>query len=528
MSQSPTVLEFGRKVGLKLKFAGVTERKLGLRFVDWNVLIDEVALAALLPAGYANFARPVKEGLVVFLSGLPTAIQKSIMTEQATLPATATLSERLGLLARGCPVLHKLGQVLARDQRLAEELRRELRPLESLPPSTNFETIRAILAEELGPLESRGITLLGPAIAEASVAVVIPFRDTGSGSPHDGVFKVLKPGIEERLELELELLGRVGSHLDEQCAELSIPQLDYRDTFEQVRDKLRWEIRLDQEQRHLVEAAAFYKDDVDVQIPALLDHCTSRVTAMERVFGVKVTDHGLDCAVDKRRLAELVSRVLVAQTSVFATESGDVPLRSSRGKSALHARRTSGNSGLELDRPSQRIGADRHGTDHSERHHARCFADRGRVSGTQHAAAGQPVGLACVVDNWLRRVRCGQLPGLTWLVGMLDEATQSARLRVGPDLMMFRKSLHTLEGVVNDLGAEDAEIEKTLLGEFVIQFGKEWPERWFSLPTSRAFATRLSNIDITATILSLPLAVARFWQAEWLDVLRKQPLATTL
>ena len=242
------------------------------------------------------------------------------MTEQATLPATATLSERLGLLARGCPVLHKLGQVLARDQRLAEELRRELRPLESLPPSTNFETMRAVLAEELGPLESRGITLLGPAIAEASVAVVIPFRDTRSGSPHDGVFKVLKPGIEERLELELELLGCVGSHLDEQCAELSIPQLDYQDTFEQVRDKLRWEIRLDQEQRHLVEAAAFYKDDADVQIPALLDQCTPHVTAMERVFGVKVTDHGLDCAVGKNRLADLVSRVLVARP-VFSRQN---------------------------------------------------------------------------------------------------------------------------------------------------------------------------------------------------------------
>ena len=93
-------------------------------------------------------------------------------------------------------------------------------------------------------------------------------------------------------------------------------------------------------------------------------------------------------------------------------------------------------------------------------------------------------------------------------------------------MMMFRKSLHTLEGVVRDLGAEGAEIEKTLLGEFLLQFAKEWPERWFSWPTSRAFATRLSTIDITATILSLPLAVARFWQAQWHDVLRKPPRAT--
>jgi hypothetical protein len=94
-------------------------------------------------------------------------------------------------------------------------------------------------------------------------------------------------------------------------------------------------------------------------------------------------------------------------------------------------------------------------------------------------------------------------------------------------MMMFRKSLHTLEGVVRDLGAEDAEIEKTLLNEFLFQFAKEWPLRWFSLPDSRAFATRLSNIDVTATLLRLPLAEMRFCQNLWLDALRKQP-ATAL
>jgi hypothetical protein len=42
------------------------------KFAAWNVLIDEVALAALLPTVYTRFARPIEEGLVVFLSGLPT------------------------------------------------------------------------------------------------------------------------------------------------------------------------------------------------------------------------------------------------------------------------------------------------------------------------------------------------------------------------------------------------------------------------------------------------------------------------
>jgi ubiquinone biosynthesis protein len=485
------------------------------KIVDWNTLIDEQALAALLPGNYARFARPVKEGLVVFLSGLPAAIQKSIIAAQATLPATATLSERLGLLAAGCPALHKLAQVLARDHRLAEELRRELRPLESLPPTVDFETIRAVLVKELGPLESRAVRLLGPAIAEASVAVVIPFRDLGSSSPREGVLKVLKPGIEERLELELELLGSVGSHLVEKCAELSIPQLDYRDTFEQVCDKLRWEIRLDQEQRHLLEAAALYKDDREVQIPALLDQCTSRVTAMERVFGVKVTDHGLDRTAAKRRLSEIVSRALVAQ-----------PVFSRENCALFHGDPHAGNLLYTQDRRLAILD----------------WSLVGHLSESERIAMGQIIlsavtlnasrivavlaelntqgqvnqsGLRTVVDRWLCRVRYGQFPGLTWLVGMLDEATQSSRLRMGQDIMIFRKSLHTLEGVVRDLGTEDAEIEKMVFVEFLLQFGREWPERWFSSPTSRSFATRLSNMDIAATILGLPLAAARFWQTWW-------------
>ena len=125
-----------------------------------------------------HFARPVKEGLGRLSersAGEPVRSRSSPSRRRCRL--TATVSERLGLLARSCPVLHKLGQVLARDQRLAAELRHELRQLESLPPTVDLETIRAILADELGPLERLGITLLPPAIAEASVAVVIPFRD---------------------------------------------------------------------------------------------------------------------------------------------------------------------------------------------------------------------------------------------------------------------------------------------------------------------------------------------------------------
>jgi len=493
--------------------------------VSWDVLIDEPSLAALLPADYAHFARPVKEGLVVFLSGLPTAIQQQILAEQATLPAAASVSERLGVLARACPVLHKLGQVLARDGRLAAELRDQLRPLESLPPQVTLESIEAILAREFGPLERRGITLLAPAIAEASVAVVIPFWEAGNRLPHGGVLKILKPGIQERLELELELLGRVGTHFDERCEELSIPQLDYRDTFEQVRIKLHCEIQLDQEQRHLREAAAFYAEDVDVQIPAVLDHCTPRVTAMERIVGEKITDHRLDAVADKRQLAALVTRALLAE-----------PVFSRASRAMFHSDPHAGNLLYTHDGrlaildwslvghlgEAERIALGQIVLGAVTLDAERIVAVLEELG--ERRQANRPV-LHRIVDDWLRRIRRGQVPGLTWVVGLLDEATHSAQLRVGADMMLFRRSLLMLEGVVGELGAGEFRIEDVLLGEFVRHFGREWVGRWFSLPTSRACATRLSNADLAETLLGLPLAAARFWQAEWLDVLRKHKSA---
>jgi ubiquinone biosynthesis protein len=489
--------------------------------VTWDLLIDEHALALLLPDAYAHFARPIKESLVVFLSGLPESSQSQILAEQAALPLSTTVSVRLGLLASSCPVLHKLGQVLARDRRLAPELRHQLRKLESMPPTVPLETIQEILLQELGPLERRGITLLPPAIAEASVAVVIPFEERGAHLPHGGVFKILKPGIEERLALELDLLGRVGSHLEERCVELRLPQLDYRTAFEQVRDKLCCEVRLELEQRQLVEAKAFYAAEPDVQIPGLLDHCTARITAMERVMGEKVTDHLLKFSGEKRRLANLVTRALITR-----------PIFSRDRQALFHSDPHAGNLLYTIDGRLAILDWSLAGF-LGERERvalvqimlaAITLNDEKIVTVLEDLAEQESVdraALSKVVDNWLRRMRRGHLPGLSWLVGLLDEATQTAGLRVAADMMLFRKSLLTLEGVIGELGADDFQIDSVVLGEFARHFGEEWLERWISAPASRAFATRISNTDLAETLLTAPIAVARFWFAEFTDISTK-------
>jgi ubiquinone biosynthesis protein len=485
---------------------------------DWDFLIDEDMLASVLPDEYARFARPVKDALTVFLNGLSNEHQSAIVAEQAKLSSDATVSERLALLARSCPVLHKLGQILARDPRLALELRQQLQELESLSPSVPIEAIRETLTQELGSLDQLGIKLITPAIAEASVAVVIAFETTGDKKGQQGVFKLLKPGIEQRLEEELKLTEQVGAHLDQRCEELEIPHLDYRDAFEQVREKLQWEIRLDQEQRHMEQAQAFYANEPRVQIPALFEYCTQRVTAMQRVTGKKITEHGLTSPKEKRELAELVVESLVAR-----------PIFSKDSRVLFHCDPHAGNLFFTDDQRLAILDWSLAGTlGETERIAivqimlAAVSLDAVQIVRVLSELAERPpdgVALKSTVDAWLRRLRRGQFPGLDWLVGMLDDAVQTARLRVAADLMLFRKTLHTLDGLLLDLHANGNRMDGVILSGFLKQFAAEWPKRWVSTPTSREFATRLSNVDLTRCILGMPATAGRFWAGQIRDIL---------
>jgi ubiquinone biosynthesis protein len=477
--------------------------------VDWGGLIDEQALAALLPGEYARFAAPVKEGLVVFLNGLPHVRQCEIFARQWVLGLDAPLARRLGELARSSPVLHKLGQILARDRRLAVELRDQLRPLECLPPSTPWGVLESALWNELGARLGSGIELTPPALAEASVAVVVPFRQLGEPPVH-GVFKILKPGIGERLEQELQLLGEVGAHFDERCQELGIPPLDYQEAFGQVRAKLAWEVRLDEEQRHLAAAARLYADEPSLQIPRLfVDLSTPRVTAMERIVGVRVTDHCLDSSAARRRLARMVARGLIAK-----------PLLASGADAAFHCDPHAGNL-LQTDDGRLAILDWSLVARLSEREHvtltqlliAALLLDGAKIARLTkllaHRDAIDDAALHAVVHRWLARRRSGQLPGLEWLVGLLDDASLEAGLRVSPEMMLFRKSLLTLKGVLADLTHNGFDADEVLLRDFLGQFASEWPLRWTAPLKSREFATRISNGDLLEMAWTWPFAAAR-------------------
>ncbi len=483
--------------------------------IDWNLLIDESAIASVLPGKYSRFARPVRDALEVFLTGLPITRQQDVLAAQAALPPTATMAIRLTKLATMCPVLHKLGQVLARDQHISHELRQQLQTLESLPPSVDEKTIEQVLTAELGSLDGLGIQLEFPAIAEASVAVVVGYRH---GTTH-GVLKVLKPGIEQRLDEELALAERVGAHLDQRCDELGIPHLNYQDTFQLVRDKLRCEVRLDLEQEHLVQAAKFYEGEPRVQIPQLLPHCTSRVTAMEHIEGVKVASEACTSRGEKDRLAGVLAEALVARP-IFARDAAAL----------FHCDPHAGNMLATHDGRLAILDWSLTGTLDERERVAIVQVMLAAVTLQPDAIAGILADLAdnepnlpelCgVADAWVRQIRQGALPGFTWLVGMLDDAVQTGGLRLGTDLMLFRKSLHSIDGVMRDLGANTTKMDCVLLEQFLRHSISEWPRRWLSEPLTRDFATRLSNFDVLRGMMDLPPTIVRFWTGhlrDWLS-----------
>jgi ubiquinone biosynthesis protein len=491
--------------------------------LDWNWLVRESVISDLLPEEYARYRRPIAEGLRLFLSRLPGTDVARILGDQAALPPDASAEERLVSLAERCPALHKMGQVLARDRRLAPELRTHLQRLESLPATTPAGAIEETLRSELGPLERLGVELESPPIAEASVAVVVPFRRTGGddGLPRRGVFKLLKPGIEDRLARELNLLQEVGAFLDDRCAAFGIPPLDYREVFEQVREKLGTEVDLRGEQRHLRQAAETYADEPEVLIPRLYPCCSGRVTAMERVDGHKVTEPGEHLPADRRRLAELIVEALVAG-----------PIWSPAPTAAFHADPHAGNLFVTPDRRLAILDWSLIGTLGEDERVAMTQLLLGALSldepGVRSALLALSIdgradaeALEQVVRDGLRRIRRGVFPGFNWLTDLLDEAVLKARLRARSDLILFRKAILTLDGLLHDVSGE-VRIDDLLPQLFLRRLVHEWPRRFASPPRWRGFMTRLSNEDLALLALRLPTTPARAWIENCLEALGRR------
>ncbi|MFO1156969.1 MAG: AarF/UbiB family protein [Rhodospirillales bacterium] len=473
----------------------------------WNEFIDALALGALVPPAYEAYRPAIIDGLIFFLEHLDEDRALAILGEQALLPEDAGINERIVAIARNCPALHKLGQVLARDRRLSPDLRCLLQGLESMPSQLGAAEARALAEAELGPLADLGIRIEEPPLAEASVAVVVPFegRDAG-GQPLRGVLKLLKPGVEAALAAELETLQRIGALLDERCEAYRLPAIAYEETFRDVRALLAREVRLDQEQAHMRRRTRRLGGNGGRGHSRVYGFSTPRVTAMQRIDGCKVTDAAAKLPRRaRRRLGDAVIRALIARPlwaaggedlslfhadphagNLFATADGklailDWSLVGALSKADRVALTQLVIGALTIDRSRIRAAID--------------ALSQGRSDGAA---------LAAVIDERIGTLKEGAFPGMGWVTSLLDEAALHARCRFDGDLLMFRKVLQTLEGVVADVSA-DARPDRVLVVSVIKALAAEWGQRLYAPPFSRHFATHLSTLDLTQLWASAPL-----------------------
>lgn len=470
-------------------------------------LFELFDLDKLVPQSRAAYRPLVMDGLVFFLQRLQPGRLNAIVAEQIALPPAARSSRRLVALFRHCPTLHKLGQVVAHDRRLAPEFRERLQELESAIPHTTIRDLQSTLRRELGSVV--GLDIASKALAEASVAVVVPFvwRESADCGVRRGVLKILRPGIADKLHEELAILGELGAFLEERRLHYRLPEFDYASALDSVARLLVNEVRLDREQRNLSAAARFYSGSPIVLIPRLFPFCTERITAMERVDGVKVTESGLSPA-GRRRLAETIVSALLAQPLWSRAETGVV----------FHADPHAGNLHVTSDgRVAVLDWALVAEIDKRQREAAiqvivgALTLDIERVCRSLEDL-GEPVDPAKILDDVslaVDRVRLGDFPGTEWLTSLLDQLAAGRALRFPEAVILFRKALLTLSGVVADV-SDTPSIDSVVMVSGWFDFLGGLPFRSFASFSSRSHGGHLSTADLFGVWAGLPATAARF------------------
>ncbi len=484
-----------------------------------KLVIDEVIpdIEKVIPACYAEYRSLVRDGLKFFLSRLSPERRVSLFAQQACMPETATIEERVVAVLRSCPTLHKLGQVVARDPRLSTDLRTQLQHLESAPSQLTIEDMIPVITAELGP-RLKDLTLGDEALAEASVAVVIPFAWDGgdSGLPHEGVLKVLKPGVEDKLREELALWSLLGDYLERRRRVYGLPDLAYRELFEQVGSMLAGEVCLDKEQQHLAAAARFYADEPQVRVPRLLPFCTPRITAMERIRGTKVTKVSTLPLEARRRLGTTMVEAVIT-----------MPFFRDAASAMFHADPHAGN--LWLDQEGRLVMLDWSLTfeiSRSRRHAlvsiilGALTLDKYQIVHALSALASEPFDREStldIIESGLTGIPWRRWPGFLWLVEILDRLGR-AGFRFSPELSMFRKALFTIQGVLADIDPH-CSLNTVTAKTGALQFVRELGPRMINFTGERGFGTHVSNWELAVLLTTSPLAVSRYWWSAYQEML---------
>lgn len=478
----------------------------------------------VIPDVYHPYRALVLDGIRFFLSHISHERLLDVMVRQIQMDRFSATEERMLELAKQFPTLHKLGQIIARNQNIAPEVKTWLVQLENGQYGTATDALLRHINLRLNPLGGPKTVRIEPFIlSEASVGAVIPFTmhaDNCRGVI-DGVFKVLKPDIRENLFEELAIFKKIAAYFEMNRQRYSFKNFKFLDVFEEVSKTLKKEIDLVAEQTHLSEAARFFESADDIVIPDLIQLCDDTMTAMGYIDGDKITEAQLT-QMQRRDCANILTEALICR-----------PLFAADPSALFHGDPHAGNimvSTVEDDPHSVKIAL----LDWSLAGHLTQKV-RGKVVRLIKCIILEDADqiyncvreIANLTPNSGRISRSGVLRVISNMDGS-DEGPHFSLLKktfrlleqisyegvVFPsDLMLFRKAIFTLEGVIYDLYPQfdmDAFVFKYMAG----LLAQEMPRRFGNvlfLQSDKAenYQSHLSNGDLQALMLQQYTAVVK-------------------
>ncbi|MFN2236077.1 MAG: ABC1 kinase family protein [Anaerolineales bacterium] len=234
--------------------------------------------------------------------------RQPIPEDELTLPIRArTTLEDLG------PTFVKVGQILStRSDLIPPEYLVELRRLQDDVSPLSWDVIKPEIEKELGkPVNQLFLDIDPNPIASASLAQVHAARMPNGTQV---IVKVLRPGIEETVKLDLDILYDLA-----QLAEERTPlgnRYDLMDLAEEFSFALKEELDLRREGRNADRFREQFEKNKYMYVPRVFwEHTTQRVMVQERIHGIKIDDlKALDAAgMDRKKLAQRAADMVLQE-----------------------------------------------------------------------------------------------------------------------------------------------------------------------------------------------------------------------
>ncbi len=247
-------------------------------------------------------------GLASYLS-LP---RRLLRRWPAAPPLTAPEHMRLALEELG-PTFIKFGQIVStRPDLIPPDYLRELAKLQDMVPPAPWELVEEQLEKELGaPIEEVFESFDAEPIAAASLAQVHEATLPGG---EEVVVKVQRPGIEEMINIDLDILFDLARLIQERTP--LGETYDLVETVDEFAFTLRGELDYRREGRNADRFRRNFANEPALHIPKVYwDYTTRRVLVLERLSGIKIDDvEALDAAgFDRHRIALNAARIIAKE-----------------------------------------------------------------------------------------------------------------------------------------------------------------------------------------------------------------------